>query len=153
MSSDLRFFFYLIMLAFVSTTILASNVTRLPQYQDFPVTEIYQSQTAKLNFANNRYKAFHQVLKRAAKQPPNFAGHYILTSWGCSTFCRTLAIIDAQNGNIYFPEINKDIDTNKMRSFGWTYEPPQLNSKLLIVLAQYAKDPKQRNVQFDKNLI
>jgi hypothetical protein len=34
---------------------------------------------------------------------PNFAGHYTVTHWGCGSNCWSIAIIDARNGNVYFP--------------------------------------------------
>jgi hypothetical protein len=34
----------------------------------------------------------------------NFAGHFILTGWGCGTGCISGAIIDARNGRVYFPD-------------------------------------------------
>src|SRR5262249_22730077 len=43
-------------------------------------------------------------LRNAAKEGVNFAGHYILTTWGCGTNCSDSAIIDARNGRVFFPQ-------------------------------------------------
>ncbi|MGH7110440.1 MAG: hypothetical protein ACREFK_08425 [Stellaceae bacterium] len=43
---------------------------------------------------------FRTRLRRAAKEPPNFAGHYVVTQWGCGTDCFTGAAIDLKNGHI-----------------------------------------------------
>ena len=33
----------------------------------------------------------------------NFAGHYIMTSWGCGTMCQMNAVIDVDSGDVFFP--------------------------------------------------
>lgn len=38
----------------------------------------------------------------AKNQRPNFAGHYILTTWGCGTSCLMGAIIDARTGKVHW---------------------------------------------------
>lgn len=47
---------------------------------------------------------FRTNLRNAAKEGVNFAGHFILTGWGCGTNCADYAIIDARNGRVFFPE-------------------------------------------------
>src|SRR5215207_9403419 len=46
---------------------------------------------------------FRTNLRSAAKGGVNFAGHYILTTWGCGTNCSQSAIIDARTGRVFFP--------------------------------------------------
>lgn len=48
-------------------------------------------------------RMFRTNLRNAAKGGVNFAGHFILTGWGCGTNCSQWAIIDARNGHVYFP--------------------------------------------------
>ena len=48
--------------------------------------------------------AFRTRLREAFEGGVNFAGHYILTGWGCGTGCTSGAIIDARTGRVYFPE-------------------------------------------------
>ncbi|MDQ3818749.1 MAG: hypothetical protein M3362_13865 [Acidobacteriota bacterium] len=48
-------------------------------------------------------RLFRTNLRRAAKKGVNFAGHYILTGWGCGTNCADYAIIDARSGRVFFP--------------------------------------------------
>lgn len=45
-----------------------------------------------------------RLREAAAREDVNFAGHYILTGWGCGTNCSQWAIIDARNGAVFFPE-------------------------------------------------
>lgn len=46
---------------------------------------------------------FRTNLRTAAKGRVNFAGHFILTTWGCGTNCTQSAIIDARDGQVFFP--------------------------------------------------
>ncbi len=39
-------------------------------------------------------------LREAARQPPNFAGHYVLALWGCGMECVMGAAIDVQSGHV-----------------------------------------------------
>jgi hypothetical protein len=43
---------------------------------------------------------FRTRLREAAAQRPNFAGHYILATWGCGTDCSMGAAINALNGQV-----------------------------------------------------
>lgn len=38
---------------------------------------------------------------KAKKQKPNFAGHYVLDSFGCGTGCMATAIVDLRTGVVY----------------------------------------------------
>ena len=56
-------------------------------------------------FANT----YRTNLRNAAKEGVNFAGHFILTTWGCGTNCSETAVIDARSGRVFFPEILQGI--------------------------------------------
>ncbi|HEX7333686.1 MAG TPA: hypothetical protein VF290_19450, partial [Pyrinomonadaceae bacterium] len=47
-------------------------------------------------------RMFRTRLKEAAQEKPNFAGHYILTAWGCGAGCLMGAAIDANTGKVYW---------------------------------------------------
>jgi len=47
---------------------------------------------------------FRTRIREAATQPPNFAGHYVLATWGCGAECVSYAIIDARTGAVYFDQ-------------------------------------------------
>jgi hypothetical protein len=48
---------------------------------------------------------FRTNLRNAFKEGVNFAGGYVLTSWGCGTSCLQTAIIDGKTGNVFFPKM------------------------------------------------
>ena len=73
-----------------------------PQFKDYPAGEIYKGPTAPLVLTRNDL-TFKTRLQWAAKNlKPNFAGHYILTSWGCGAQCVMGAVIDAKTGKVYW---------------------------------------------------
>ena len=60
----------------------------------------------KVNLKSHKNASmFRTNLRNAAKEGVNFAGHYILTTWGCGTNCTQSAIIDARNGRVFFPRV------------------------------------------------
>jgi hypothetical protein len=74
----------------------------VPAFEDFPVVEIYQGATAPLDLADNpAAQAYRTRLIEAAREKPNFAGHYIIAAWGCGAACVEGSIIDAQTGQVF----------------------------------------------------
>ena len=53
--------------------------------------------------SNRDARLFRTNLRNAAKAGVNFAGRYVLATWGCGTNCSQSAIIDARNGRVFFP--------------------------------------------------
>src|SRR4051794_26520256 len=90
----------LLFLSACSTSALAQS--NVPHFKDYPAAEIYKGSTAPLVLARDDF-TFKTRLRWAAKnQKPNFAGHYILTSWGCGAECVMGAVIDAKTGRVYW---------------------------------------------------
>ena len=50
-----------------------------------------------------RSRRYRTQLRGWAREKPNFAGHYILATWGCGTGCTEIAIIDAITGKVFHP--------------------------------------------------
>jgi hypothetical protein len=48
---------------------------------------------------------FRTRIREAATQPPNFAGHYVLATWGCGAECVSYVIIDVKSGTVYFDDM------------------------------------------------
>jgi len=46
---------------------------------------------------------YRTLLTGWATEKPNFAGHYILATWGCGTGCTQIAVIDALTGKVFHP--------------------------------------------------
>jgi hypothetical protein len=73
----------------------------VPQFKDYPATEKFSGKNAPVIIGKNE-KAFRTRLREASKEKPNFAGRYILTSWGCGAECLMGAVIDAKTGRVYW---------------------------------------------------
>jgi hypothetical protein len=87
----------LLLLAICSTALGQSGV---PQFKDYSAGEIYSGPTAPVQLSRDDL-TFKTRLRWAAKHDkPNFAGHYILTTWGCGAECLMGAVIDARTGKV-----------------------------------------------------
>jgi hypothetical protein len=80
-----------------SVTFAQSNV---PRFKDYPAGETYKGPNAKLVLSGED-RTFRTRLQQAAKQKPNFAGHYIVAAWGCGAGCVMGAAIDAKTGKVH----------------------------------------------------
>jgi hypothetical protein len=74
----------------------------VPRFEDYPAP-IYKGKLAPVSLSTRRAKVFRTVLREAAREGVNFAGHYALVSFGCGTACTISAIVDVRNGRVFFP--------------------------------------------------
>ena len=112
----------------------AASAQKTPTFAQYRV-KVERKKSVTVDLASHkRAKTFRTNLKNAAKEPVNFAGHYILTNWGCGTNCSMAGIIDARTGRVYFPA--------QLEGYGYalqdwegTDEPLEYeaNSKLLVL--------------------
>ena len=93
----------LLLLAAIFTTAGGSVAAQRasPRFEDYPAAEAYNGKTAPLVLTRGD-RAYRTRLREAAKERPNFAGRYIVTTWGCGTTCLMGAAIDAKTGRIYW---------------------------------------------------
>lgn len=81
----------------------SGNEAALPAFNDFRVAQ----DNAVLNSVDLSSHPdaanFRTRLEDNIGGVANFAGHYILTSWGCGTMCQMNAVIDVLNGDVFFP--------------------------------------------------
>jgi len=106
---------------------------RLPKFSDYPAT-VEKARVKGVTFGENpSARAFGTRLTYAFDRGVNFAGHYILTGWGCGTGCTNAAIIEARTGDIIWPNQFANIDA----TYGDRYSDEQIefrkNSRLLII--------------------
>lgn len=88
-------------LAFSSIGYAQSSAPTFTQY----AAKVEKTKNVRVNLKSHKNaNNFRTNLRNAAKEGVNFAGHYILTTWGCGTNCTVSAIIDARNGNVFFPD-------------------------------------------------
>ena len=79
---------------------------RQPAFATYPVATHYRGPNAlpQLRPGTAAWQ-FRTRIRTAATQPPNFAGHYVLATWGCGLECVSYAIIDAKTGEVYFDNV------------------------------------------------
>ena len=80
------------------TGLLAAQVI-LPMFDDYP-SELWTGHAAPVSLHSRLEHAFQTRLRDAAKQPPNFAGHYRFVLWGCGSNCVSGAIVDLKTGEV-----------------------------------------------------
>lgn len=100
MSCISRGVFAAVFTAIVLLGTVAPAQDRAPEFKDYPVCRPYAGKNTTLQL-NRKDRVFRTRLKEAARQKPNFAGHYILTTWGCGMECMMGAVIDARTGKVY----------------------------------------------------
>jgi hypothetical protein len=79
-----------------------SHAQDIPRFLDFPAEATPLQEAPQVQISTPDAWAFRARLREAAKQPPNFAGHYVLAQWGCGTTCVTGAAVDLLTGKVTF---------------------------------------------------
>jgi len=65
-------------------------------------TEIKDSvKEITLDVSNELARTYKTAFTEALKQPANFNGHYVVTSWGCGSGCLSYGIVDKLTGKAY----------------------------------------------------
>lgn len=112
---------------------LAQGPTRRPAFAQYPAGAPYRgASVAPRLVPGTAAWHFRTRIRAAARQPANFAGHYVLASWGCGAECLSFALIDCKTGVVYF-------DTPTVCCWGTgvpnDFEPVRgrLNSRLLVL--------------------
>jgi hypothetical protein len=78
-------------------------------FAKYPATVKYRGKPAAVDLKSHPdARTFRTRLRNAVAEAkgPNFAGHMIVTSWGCGTSCQMVALIDARNGRVHFAPDN-----------------------------------------------
>lgn len=71
--------------------------------------EVYGGDPATVNFESNPdAKLFRTAITEQVAEGANFAGHYVVATWGCGTNCIGYAVVDVKTGDIieyvpYYP--------------------------------------------------
>ncbi len=71
-----------------------------PRFGDFAVPHERAVHPVRLQLADPKSREYATKLKEFAHRQPNFAGHFILASWGCGASCVMTAAINAQTGEV-----------------------------------------------------
>ncbi|MCG2583522.1 hypothetical protein [Massilia sp. TS11] len=77
--------------------LLATAVQAEPKFSEFPA-ERFSGATARVRLSDQKSREYASALRASAKRRPDFAGHFVLATWGCGASCVMGAAIDAKNG-------------------------------------------------------
>lgn len=93
--------------------------SRLPQFEDYPVNEVLRGAPSEPVLESPEERRFRTVIrqgvskgwgvhdgttgKELAVPGPNFAGRYVIVTWGCGSPCLMAAIVDAKTGRVFPP--------------------------------------------------
>jgi hypothetical protein len=93
-------YFQVVAFALFIATINVNGQAGVPRFSDYPVSERYHGRTAPL-VLTRAARMYRTRLREAARERPNFAGHFIVATWGCGTECVEGVIIDARTGRVF----------------------------------------------------
>jgi hypothetical protein len=94
----------------------ASKVASPPKFADFPAGPI--DRRASLRLTTPEARLFRTNLRRAVATGPNFAGHYVVATWGCGSSCGDIAIVEARSGRVTFDPRLRDVSTVRVGDDG-----------------------------------
>jgi hypothetical protein len=122
-----------------------------PRFENYPASP-YRGPTATFRVAHDPLaRLFRTRLKEWAASEPNFAGHYILATWGCGTDCTQITIIDAMTGRIFHPAGAGVLDsTNVHDDFikGDRVVDFRSDSRMLMLVGAPDEDTRRRGISF-----
>jgi hypothetical protein len=129
----------------ISTAIatgFTAETVRSPRFQDFAVPSIFKGKPTAVDFSRNpQARHYRTELRRQAAKGPDFAGHYKIAIWGCGSSCEEFAIIDSQNGRVYFPSELPYVTWTGYEgtNFGLQY---RIDSRLLVLHGSPKEKPQ-----------
>lgn len=97
----MKYKFLTILLGIIALSISAS-AQRKPTFAAYS-SRVEKIRNIKVDLRSKDARMYRTNLRNAAKTGVNFAGHFVLTGWGCGTNCSVWAVIDARSGHVYFP--------------------------------------------------
>lgn len=96
-----RFPFVSIALLLLSSSASAASQAARPTFEQYRTDETYSGPIAPARIATAEERMFRTRLREASRtQKPNFAGRFILATWGCGAECLTAVAIDAKTGRV-----------------------------------------------------
>jgi len=122
---------------------LTGHADAAPRYQDYPAADRFQGRAAEPNLGSHPdARRYRTLLRRASREGPNFAGHFTFVHIGCGTGCTGVAVVDAKDGSVYFPQ-----GLRMAQWAGWWHHPvgPQyrLSSRLVVVYGVANEEEEQ----------
>jgi len=123
----------IILLSIVTASPAFADDVALPSFQHYHVEQATSVKPAPVDINSHpRATEFRTMLRNGASKGPNFAGHYTIATWGCGVACQEIAVIDAEAGQVFFPENLKLVAYHMVTDQSSPIEF-RLDSRLLII--------------------
>src|SRR5574343_632720 len=102
------------------------------------------SEKAKIDFKSNETaKAYKTAILESYKDGKvNFAGNYIITTWGCGTSCISGAMVDVRDGKIYDLPSDDEWDGIEALEKYWNWN--EANKKFEFIKMEEVKTENQK---------
>jgi hypothetical protein len=128
----------------------SAQKVKVPRFEDYPVAVTFKGRNHPVVLDDNS-RTFRTRLREAGREKPNFADHFVVTTWGCGTGCVMGAIVDVATGKVHwFPG-----DLCCWYEMGEEVEPVEFrrDSKLIILNGTLNEqgDVARRFYKFEKN--
>jgi len=142
-------------------TIRPSDIPKdAPRFEDYPAKSYRGGHVALDLRSHPDAMTYRTRLKAWAKEKPNFAGHYILATWGCGASCTHITIINVRTGKVFFPDgarTNLAVDThhallgNRDVFEVWSGAGTlryQTDSRLLVLIGMPEENEENRGISY-----
>lgn len=74
-----------------------------PNFGDYPVRDVSDKRVEFIDVKSHpKAKHFKTRLSKAIGKSANFAGHFVVLTWGCGSFCQVVAMVDVNSGRVHF---------------------------------------------------
>jgi hypothetical protein len=91
--------FAMLLPSLAAFVVAAAPGASAPAYPTYAVASVSKRAVSKLDLGvDRRARKFKSQLGKAVGQRANFAGHYIVVTWGCGTSCQAVATVDVETG-------------------------------------------------------
>jgi hypothetical protein len=127
----------------LSMVLVVAAITAPPasvSYEQFNVNDSVPKLASGVDLTSHpRARTYRTLLRTAAQEPPDFAGHYKIVRIGCGTSCVTIAVIDRATKKVFFPKILGVIQWANWycKDYGPDY---RLDSRLLVIRGTYGTE-------------
>lgn len=98
-------------------------------FADYPAAPQAVAKHAPIRLAGKEERRYASQLRQAARRAPDFAGHYVLVTWGCGAGCVRAAAVDIATGQVSmlpFTVSNWPLEVSEPLEY-------RLDSRLLVV--------------------
>lgn len=136
-------------------TIRAADLPKNPpRFEQYPAQASFSGHLARPDVHSQPMaRLFRTRIREGAQAGPNFAGHYTIVFWGCGAGCVSLAVVDANNGKVFFPKNLSTIDNTNIAYDELESPEEELirfkrNSRLLVVIGGINEISKLRGISY-----